>query len=98
MSLAKKCNSISDVRQEIDRIDKELIKLLVERCDYVRQVMNFKNREDIIDEKRIEEIIKKQRGVAEQNGMDGDIAEAVWREMINQFIKMEEKIYDQREN
>lgn len=36
------CKDIDDVRKNIDRIDKEIIKLTAERGNFVRQASNFK--------------------------------------------------------
>ena len=97
MRTRKKCDSLSEVRQEIDRIDEALLLLLAERCAYVRQVVDFKGREDIIDEKRIEAIIRKQRHVAESLEMDGETVTAIWRMMIEQCIAMEEQLFEQKD-
>ena len=97
MRTRKNCDSLSEVRQEIDRIDEALLLLLAERCAYVRQVVDFKGREDIIDEKRIEAIIRKQREVAESLEMDGETVAAIWRMMIEQCIAMEEQLFEQKD-
>lgn len=37
-----KCNSLEEVRANIDRIDTEIIKLIAERGTFVVQATNFK--------------------------------------------------------
>jgi len=37
-----KCNSLEEVRENIDSIDDKIIKLIAERSDYVRQAAYFK--------------------------------------------------------
>ncbi len=88
------CRSLAQVRHHIDIIDHRLLDLLAERSAYVRQVVSFKSRDQIVDRKRIEEIIATVRGGAEKRGIDPDIIEAIWRTMIDRFIALEEKIFD----
>ena len=40
-----KCNNLEEVRSNIDRIDNEIIKLIAERTDYVKQASAFKKSE-----------------------------------------------------
>lgn len=40
------CNSLEEVRENIDRIDNEIIKLIAERGTYVVQASAFKKSED----------------------------------------------------
>ena len=42
----KKCECIDEVRNEIDRIDDMIVKLIAERGQYVRQVAGFKKNSD----------------------------------------------------
>lgn len=38
------CKDLSEVRNNIDRIDNQIVKLIVERSTYVSQAANFKKR------------------------------------------------------
>ena len=35
--MSKSCESMSEVREEIDRVDRLIVDLLAERTDYIRQ-------------------------------------------------------------
>lgn len=52
---------IEDYRNEIDKIDKELMKLFKERIDVVSKIKEYKisNNLPVLDEKREKELIKK---------------------------------------
>ena len=39
----KKCESLEDVRREIDKIDEEIVKLIAKRSKYVKQAARFKD-------------------------------------------------------
>ena len=85
-----KCNSLEEVRANIDRIDTEIIRIIAERGTFVVQASNFKKSEDGVKApNRVEAIIAKVRGKAEEYGVSPDMVEALYREMISRFINME---------
>ena len=85
-----KCNSLEEVRSNIDRIDNEIIKLIAERTDYVKQASSFKKSEDGVKApERVEAVIQKVREKAAEYGADPDMVEVLYREMISRFVSME---------
>lgn len=85
-----KCNSLEEVRANIDRIDNEIIKLIAERTTYVIQASFFKkNEEGVKAPDRVEAVIQKVRERAQEYGANPDMVEALYREMISRFINME---------
>lgn len=98
-----KCENIEEVRENIDRIDKEIVKLIAERSTYVAQAANFKKTsDDVKAPQRVEKIISKVRALASENSVNPDIVENIYREMINSFINFEllehEKLKEKGEN
>lgn len=84
------CGSLEKVRENIDRIDKKIIELIAERSNYVVQAANFKNTsEEVKALQRVEEIINKVRALANFHGVNPDIVESIYRQMINSFINLE---------
>ncbi|MDE5582120.1 MAG: chorismate mutase [Ruminococcus sp.] len=84
------CNSLEEVRENIDRIDSEIIRLIAERGTYVIQASQFKKDENSVkDTGRVEKVIAKVREKAEEYGADSDMIEALYREMISRFVNME---------
>lgn len=84
------CNSIEEIRSNIDRIDNEIIKLIAERGTYVVQASSFKKDEEgVKDAGRVEQVIVKVRAKAEEYGANSDMVEALYREMISRFINVE---------
>lgn len=83
-------NSLDEVRQNIDRIDRDIVRLISERAVYVRQAAKFKKTtDDVKAPKRVEEVIGKVRSMAVENGVSPDIVEQVYRAMIASFINYE---------
>lgn len=84
------CANLEEVRSNIDRIDNEIIKLIAERSDYVKQASSFKKSEDGVKApNRVETVINKVRSKAEEYGANPDMVEKLYREMISSFINME---------
>ncbi len=86
----RECRTMDEVREEIDRLDRQLVTLLAERSGYVGQAARIKTQEDQIrDAARIDDIIAKVRRHSEAAGLDADLAERIWRGMIEHFIAHE---------
>ncbi len=85
-----KCNSLEEVRSNIDRIDNEIIKLIAESTECVKQASSFTKSEDGGKApKRVEAGIEKVREKAAEYGADSDMVELLYREMISRFVSME---------
>lgn len=85
-----KCRSLEEVRENIDRIDDAIIKLVAERGEYVVQASAFKKDEaGVKAPNRVESVIVKVREKAEASGANADMIEFIYREMISRFIEME---------
>jgi len=87
------CKTKEDVRAEIDRIDRALLALFAERHRYVTRMAEIKtDPHEANDPKRTEAVIAKQRGRAEELGLDEDQAELIWRTLITWNINYEKGI------
>lgn len=92
--LPHECTSITEVRNEIDRIDAQLIQLLGERFGYVREVVKYKEKNDKAVEAsdRRKTVIDSRRQWAEQQGIDPDVIEQIYNTLIDYFIAEEKKL------
>ena len=91
----KKFKSLEELRKNIDEIDLKILDLIEERKDLVTEVVKLKKRDEIIDQKRIEFILNKLRKEALSRGLAIEFIEEIWTLMIKNFIKYEEKIFDE---
>ena len=95
MPKAVKCETLKDVRDNIDRLDEILVGLLAERIGYVLQAAQFKEtRDNVRIPERIEFIIERVRTFAETEGMDPDMADSIFRHIIEESIAREEVRWD----
>lgn len=86
------CESLDEVRGQIDRLDREIVALLAERGDYVRQAARFKKtKHDVAAPARVEQVIAKVRALAGEKGAEPEVVERVYRAMIAAFIEAEQK-------
>ena len=82
-------------KKNIDEIDLEILDLIEKRKDLVTEVVKLKKRDQIVDQKRIEFILNKLKVEASKRGLAIEFIEEMWTLMIKNFIKYEEKIFDQ---
>ena len=89
------CKTMEDVRREIDRLDRDLVKLLAERQGYIEQAGRIKGkRETVRDPARIEDVVTKVLEEATREGLSPAIAEPVWRLLIEKSIEHEYDVFD----
>ena len=91
----KKFESLEKLRKDIDEIDLRILDLIQKRKDLVTEVVKLKKRDQIVDQKRIEFILNKLRKEALSRGLAIEFIEEIWTLMIKNFIKYEEKIFDE---
>ena len=94
---AKTCQTMVDIRREIDRVDRALVSLLAERLTYIERAAAIKtDRDKVHDAARIEDVLKKVRAEAGKLGLDPGLAEGVWRELVRLCIAHEFRTFDDR--
>ena len=87
------CKSISDVRECIDSIDKQLVELIGKRYRYIKEIVKYKsNKEDVEAKPRYDEVLRVRRQWASQENIDPDVIEAIYKTMIQYFIEEQMKM------
>ena len=80
------------LRIKLDRLDTELLKLIKKRSNLVNDVLKVKiHKKEIIDQKRINFILKKIEKKSKQLQIDPKITNRIWRNMIWSFIDYEKR-------
>lgn len=89
------CTSMIEVRQGVDALDRALVTLLAERQRYMDAAARIKpDRNAVHDQARIEDVVAKVLAAAGPAGLSADIAEPVWRTLIDRCIAHEFAAYD----
>jgi len=74
-------------RNRIDKIDNSIFILIKKRTKIVRYMLSLKKfKKQIVDHKRINEIIRKIRKKSLQNSIDPKITTRIWKSMIWSYV------------
>ena len=85
-----KCASLDEVRQQIDRVDRELVALIAERGNFVRQAAGFKKTAaEVPAPQRVTQVLARVDALARESGADPVVVAGTWRAMIAAFIEAE---------
>lgn len=86
----KCCQSLADVRDNIDRIDRQIVTLMAERQKYVGEAGRFKKDPAAVSAPaRVEAIIVKVKALAADVGLAPEVGEKTYRAMIAAFEDFE---------
>lgn len=82
--------SLDEIRDRIDALDAEMVRLLARREALVRAAARFKKDEPAVRAPdRVERVVAAARAEAGRAGLTPEVAEAVWRAMIAAFVDLE---------
>ncbi len=83
---------LNQIRIKLDRLDNDLLKLIKKRSLLVNEVLKIKiHKKEIIDQKRINFILKKIKKKSIQTNIDPKITNRIWKNMIWSFIDYEKR-------
>lgn len=89
------CQTMADVRQGVDALDRALVQLLTERQAFMDAAARIKaDRSKVFDRARIEDVVEKVKAAARASGLSEAIAEPVWRTLIDRCIAYEYDSWD----
>ena len=85
------------IRIKLDKLDNELLKLIKKRSNLVNEVLKVKiHKKEIIDQKRINFILKKIKKKSIQSNIDPKITNRIWKNMIWSFIDYEKRNFKKK--
>jgi isochorismate pyruvate lyase len=91
------CPEMTDIRAQIDALDEKLVQLLAERQKLIEAAGQAKPRRDQVrDDARSEEVVGLVLETAKKEGLATEIAEPVWRQLIESSIAHEYRVFDKR--
>ncbi len=86
----KQCNSLEEVRTEIDLLDTELVELISKRSHLIRQAASFKNSvEEVKAQDRIEFILQRVRHHAIELSVSPNMISELFTIMIDEMVETE---------
>lgn len=94
-----KCQSMSELRAEIDLLDRTIVDMLSIRKTYMEQAADIKqNRDTVRDNDRVEEVVAKVTDHAIKSGADPELVAGLYRTMIEWSINYEFGKFDELKN
>ena len=85
------------LRIQLDKLDSDLLKLIKKRSNLVNEVLKVKtHKKEIIDQKRINFILKKIKKKSIQSNIDPKITNRIWKNMIWSFIDYEKRNFKKK--
>ena len=92
-----KRKKLSKIRLELDRLDNLLIKVIKKRTNLVKKVLTLKEKKNqIVDQKRIQIILKNIRKKSLKNNIDPKITNRIWKNMIWTYIDYERRNFKKK--
>ncbi len=85
-----KCSTLEEARAKIDEVDREIIKLIAKRNDYIKQIAHFKTSvEEVKAEDRINDVISRARAQAIELDLSPNLINDLYVRMIDAMVESE---------
>ena len=91
-----KCQTMAELRAEIDLLDRRVVDMLAIRKTYMEQAADIKQSRDTVrDNDRVEEVVTKVTNHAIKSGADPELVSGLYRTMIEWSINYEFGKFDE---
>ena len=92
-----KRKKLGKIRIELDKLDDYLIRIIKKRTYLVKKVLELKDKKNqIIDQKRINLILKNIKKKSLKNKIDPKITHRIWKNMIWAYIDYEKRNFKKK--
>lgn len=92
MKSPEECTSLQEIRAEIDRVDRDIIAAFGQRFAYVKAAAKFKTSEATVKSPdRLAAMLQQRREWAAAEGLNPDVIEKLYRDLVAHFIEEEMK-------
>ena len=92
-----KKNKLKSARNKIDQLDQRIFNLIKKRTQIVKYMLSLKKyKNQIVDHKRINTILKNVRNKSIKNGIDPKITRRIWTSMIWGFVDFQRKNFKKK--
>tara|TARA_B100001093_G_C26629542_1_gene928239 strand:+ start:535 stop:816 length:282 start_codon:yes stop_codon:yes gene_type:complete len=89
--------NINIIREKLDKVDVKLLKVIKKRSLLVDKILKLKkNKKEVVDQKRINFILKRVRKNSKKIKVDPIVTTNIWKAMIKSFIDYEFRKFKKR--
>ena len=93
----KNKKKLDGIRIKLDNLDNKLLALIKYRTSLVKEVLKLKEfKKEIVDQKRINFILKKIKGKSKKLKIDSKITNRIWKNMIWSYIDFERRNFKKK--
>lgn len=86
----KECNSLEEVRHEVDLLDDQIVELIAARNAYIHQAVKFKQSvEEVKAKDRVKEVMERVRHKALALGLSPNLITDLYTKMIDEMVESE---------
>jgi isochorismate pyruvate lyase len=86
----KSCHSLQEAREAIDKVDSQIVALIAERNDYIKQIAHFKTTiDEIKSEDRVADVISHVRARAIELDLNPNLINDLYVQMIDGMVESE---------
>ena len=84
-------------RNKIDQLDNSILNLIKKRTKIVKYMLSLKQfKNQIVDQKRINVILKNIRKKSVQHGVDPKVTSRIWKTMIWSFVNYQRRNFKKK--
>ena len=88
--MMKECNSLEEVRTEVDKLDDQIVELIAARNAYIHQAVKFKQSvEEVKAEERVTKVMERVRHKALALGLSPNLITDLYKKMIDEMVELE---------
>ena len=92
-----KRKKLDKIRIKLDKLDNSLIRIIKKRTNLVKKVLALKEKKNqIVDQKRIDMILKNIKKKSLRNKIDPKITNRIWKNMILAYIDFERRNFKKK--
>jgi isochorismate pyruvate lyase len=91
----EECQSLEEIREGMDALDRQIIGLLSRRVAYVKAAAKFKtSAASVAAPDRVQKVLDTRREWAEAEGLDGDVVRGLYRDIVGYCVGEEKKHWE----
>ena len=88
---------LNQARKKIDKLDNKIFYLIKRRTQVVKHMLSLKKlKKQIVDQKRINVIIKNIKNKSIKNGVDPKITTRIWKSMIWTYVDFQRRNFKKK--
>ena len=84
-------------RKKVDQLDKKIFNLIKKRTQIIKHMLKLKKfKNQIVDHKRINEILKNIKNKSIKNGVDPKTTRRIWKSMIWSYVDFQKRNFKKK--